>query len=431
MILQTLLTSLTFLLLIPVSARAVLSSGEYVNVSLDTSIYFIASDGSDAKAEAGTYRVEQEDEQHLRLIPESDRPPLIVQAISQKHEQEVSGPVALAVPGTEDAHHVVLVLPNGTWLNAVGSPSGVRGRGTELVPLTVERMTGALGQRTTGTYSKSAQFPSQQEAPPSNQGAQTTQQVINACIDRASGVVRILMEPRSRCRDNEIPIAWNMAGPPGPPGGPPGPPGPKGPQGVPGPPGGPPGPQGPPGPPGPANGPPGPPGPQGMLGPPGPPGLQGLQGPPGPPGPAGVATGARSILAGQSSTCSPQATDCFTGPGGGTSSVLDQVETPMAAAGKIVSLRAMGTTQVLAGQPRPRLGVALLINGRFVTSCDSQGQMMPINSGTNYPARAVCQIDVSPAQPLIINKGDRVGLRREPNTDNVTWSMVFEPQPGP
>lgn len=124
MILRTRLASLTFLLFIPVSAGAVLSSGEYSKVSLETSIYFIASDGSDAKVEPGLYRIEQDDEQHLRLIPADDHPPIVVQAISQRHEQEVLGPVALSVVGTENSHHIVLVLPNGTWLDAVGSRSG-------------------------------------------------------------------------------------------------------------------------------------------------------------------------------------------------------------------------------------------------------------------------------------------------------------------
>jgi hypothetical protein len=83
---------------------------------------------------------------------------------------------------------------------------------------------------------------------------------INACRKLSSGLLRV-PGPAGRCRRNEQPLSWNVAGPPGP-------------RGEPGA-DGPPGEQGPSGPPGEA-GPQGPPGPQGPQGPSGPPG-EGLE----------------------------------------------------------------------------------------------------------------------------------------------------------
>jgi hypothetical protein len=83
--------------------------------------------------------------------------------------------------------------------------------------------------------------------------------VINACVNKRSGAVRVVMDP-GKCRRAEAPLSFNQTGPPGE-RGPAGPPGPQGPQG--------------------AAGPPGPKGEQGPAGPPGPVGPQGAPGLPG------------------------------------------------------------------------------------------------------------------------------------------------------
>ena len=134
--------------------------------------------------------------------------------------------------------------------------------------------------------------------------------VIRACVDRASGEMRIPRTTRP-CFARERTLIWSVAGPEGPAGpqGPQGPIGPQGDAGAPGPPGargpagadgaagavgpvGPAGPAGPVGPAGPAGatgatgpaGPQGDPGPTGPQGDPGPTGPQGDPGPTGPPG---------------------------------------------------------------------------------------------------------------------------------------------------
>ncbi|MGD0401422.1 MAG: hypothetical protein ABSC04_21235 [Syntrophobacteraceae bacterium] len=81
----------------------------------------------------------------------------------------------------------------------------------------------------------------------------TADNVINACVNKKTGTVRIVSEP-GKCRRAEEPLSWTQTGPPGEQG-PAGLPGPKGEQGSVGPAGpqgeqGPVGPQGPQGPPG-------------------------------------------------------------------------------------------------------------------------------------------------------------------------------------
>jgi lamin tail-like protein/collagen triple helix repeat protein len=80
--------------------------------------------------------------------------------------------------------------------------------------------------------------------------------VINACVQRHTGRVRVVSGPNA-CRRGELPLAWNAQGPAGPPG----------PAGAPG-----------------ANGAPGPAGPPGAAGSQGPPGATGSRGPTGPAG---------------------------------------------------------------------------------------------------------------------------------------------------
>jgi len=101
--------------------------------------------------------------------------------------------------------------------------------------------------------------------------------VIRACVDRASGEMRIPRTTRP-CFTRERTLVWSVMGPEGPAGAP----GPPGPQGEAGPPG--------------APGSRGPAGATGPAGPAGPAGAAGATGPPGPPGPAGGFGGHGSFL---------------------------------------------------------------------------------------------------------------------------------------
>jgi len=101
-------------------------------VSLDRPVFFESPTGKTAIAQAGIYRVEPAEGAGLRLIPAkgSQRDVLILQALAVKHADAIATPMALSVPETEDSLHVVLLLPGGKALEAVGTYSAVHTRGS-------------------------------------------------------------------------------------------------------------------------------------------------------------------------------------------------------------------------------------------------------------------------------------------------------------
>lgn len=105
-------------------------SHEPSSVPLTQAVHFSSPDGSDAVASPGAYRVEQTGPTVLKLIPgeEGNQHTITVQAMRTEHEAPLSGPLALSIPYTEDEHHVVLLMPGGEALDAVGTYSGVRSR---------------------------------------------------------------------------------------------------------------------------------------------------------------------------------------------------------------------------------------------------------------------------------------------------------------
>jgi len=96
-------------------------------VTLDQTIHFLATDGSDVVIPPGTYRIE-ETEEWLRVIPGERREAWLLEAIRTKHEETIDAPVAFSTPGENDQQHMVLLLPGGTGLESIGSISGVRSR---------------------------------------------------------------------------------------------------------------------------------------------------------------------------------------------------------------------------------------------------------------------------------------------------------------
>jgi len=111
-------------------------------VTLNRALHFQSPDGTDVVAEPGQYRVEAVEEAHLRLVPQAGGAPLTIRAWPSTHEVPAGSPVALAIPQGEDEQHVVLLYPGGKSLDAPGSSSAVRGRGTTvLLPPSVIQQT--------------------------------------------------------------------------------------------------------------------------------------------------------------------------------------------------------------------------------------------------------------------------------------------------
>jgi|GEM_PF-49252 len=123
----------------------------FTTIALEKSVHFSGSDGSDVLAAPGSYRVEAGETSQVRLNSLDNKPPLLVQAFPMKYGLELSSPVALSLPGNgEDSHHVVLLLPGGTGLDAAGSLSGVRARGFSPAPIPLAQIQAALAQGKAG-----------------------------------------------------------------------------------------------------------------------------------------------------------------------------------------------------------------------------------------------------------------------------------------
>jgi len=114
-------------------APAPIASQEYggtaTAVLLEKAVHFTSAEEADVVAPAGRYQVEPTVEGRLRLTPEGEGAPLLLAAATTDSGLDLSAPIALAVPSGEDVYHLMLLLPYGTALDAVGSYSGTRTRG--------------------------------------------------------------------------------------------------------------------------------------------------------------------------------------------------------------------------------------------------------------------------------------------------------------
>ena len=99
-------------------------------MELDRDVHFLTPQGEDALISSGLYTVELVDG-GLRLIrsDEKDPKPVIIQAESTNHDDSLRSSQLLSIPGEEDQHMVMLLLPDGTARQAIGTYSGMRTRG--------------------------------------------------------------------------------------------------------------------------------------------------------------------------------------------------------------------------------------------------------------------------------------------------------------
>ena len=107
---------------------AIAQASDFITIALDKPAYFTAADGETLLAPAGQYMVEPVDESHLRLTSEHSTAPLVITAALQTHDNDIPVPLVLAFSEKEDEPHVVLLLPGGHALDAVGSFTGIQSR---------------------------------------------------------------------------------------------------------------------------------------------------------------------------------------------------------------------------------------------------------------------------------------------------------------
>lgn len=99
------------------------------SISLERAAVFSAADGSAIRVPADRYRLEAAGRGALRLSSKSPTA-LEVAAAETKHGERLDSPLAFAANTGADQLHLVLMLPDGRVLDAVGSYSGIGTRGT-------------------------------------------------------------------------------------------------------------------------------------------------------------------------------------------------------------------------------------------------------------------------------------------------------------
>ena len=124
-ILFTLFLSLGLLGLVTQSNAELVDS--HTTIESDTPVYFLSPDGSDVLIQPGTYIVEAA-EGWLRIIPGERREALLLEALKTQHDTKLKEAKALWQSGEADEYRIVLLLPGGKGLEAIGSVSGVRSR---------------------------------------------------------------------------------------------------------------------------------------------------------------------------------------------------------------------------------------------------------------------------------------------------------------
>lgn len=118
-------------------------------VTLEQPVHFTTAEGSDVVFDSGSYTIKPAEE-WLQVIPEDGS---AIDAISREayegsHEEALNAPLAVSAQGeSPDTHHLALLLPGGNRLEAIGSYSGLRSRGT-ISLLNIQRLK---------TFSKSSQ----------------------------------------------------------------------------------------------------------------------------------------------------------------------------------------------------------------------------------------------------------------------------------
>lgn len=109
---------------------------ERSTIKLERAVHFLSPDGADVVLAPGAYGVGAKDEKLIIVTAIDGGATITIQAEAGTHEQQLSTPKALTLSPEEDLLHVVLLMPGGKTLNAVGTFSGVstRAPGTMLPP---------------------------------------------------------------------------------------------------------------------------------------------------------------------------------------------------------------------------------------------------------------------------------------------------------
>ena len=120
---------------------------ERLTITLERAVHFLAHDGAETVLAPGVYTAKAHDEKSIQVIAVSSGETTTIQAAVGTHEQQLSAPQLVAVASDEDVVHIVVLMPGGTTLDAIGTLSGVRTRGPMMAPLQSQQLTGVMAMQ--------------------------------------------------------------------------------------------------------------------------------------------------------------------------------------------------------------------------------------------------------------------------------------------
>ena len=99
-------------------------------IEFDRELHFLTPDGQDKVIPAGGYYVDAvQNGLRLKSADIEEAEAVIVQAEATTHEQSVAAPEGVSIKEGEDQQAVLVLLPDGKAMQAVGSSSGIQSRG--------------------------------------------------------------------------------------------------------------------------------------------------------------------------------------------------------------------------------------------------------------------------------------------------------------
>ena len=102
-------------------------------VELEKTIHFLTPSGEDVAVSPGAYSVEAADDALILTLNQTEEvQPVTIKAEATTHTESIDTPEPLTIPEEEDQKVIMLLLPEGKALQAVGSSSGIRERGMTL-----------------------------------------------------------------------------------------------------------------------------------------------------------------------------------------------------------------------------------------------------------------------------------------------------------